>query len=567
VTPPSVTPPSVTPRSVTRQSVTYRTDEQVDFVIIGSGAAGGVMAKELSTNGFSVVVLEQGPRLETSDFRHDDLEEFFVGGLVGSLSDHPQSFRTSADQEAVPSFFLPALFYAKAVGGSSLHFAANYWRLRPVDFHERSLHGAIPGTTFADWPITYDELEPYYTKVDWEIGVSGAPGPGDPRRSRPYPVPPMPIKSSGVLLRDGAAAAGYSSAPAPVAILSRPHNGRPACIHCGFCWGHGCEVGAKSSTLASVIPVAEASGNCEIRDRCVVTRVDTDASGRVTGVVYLDPEGVEQAQQAKAVILCANGAETPRLLFMSESNLHPDGLANSSGFVGKNLMFNYNPVTWATFAEPLNEYKSVVATRVVMDFYDADPGRGFYGGGGIDARASIGPAFWAAIENPVPGEATWGPEFKAALRRRPYTMQLMGHGTSLPLETNTITLDPDLVDAWGRPAIRTTYADHPDDLAFGGFLQDRSVEMLEAAGAETVTRVPIEPSTIAAHLLGTARMGDDAATSVVDRYHRAHDVPNLFVCDGSSLVTSGRGQPTMTIQALAFRAAEHIGEAARKGDI
>ena len=547
--------------------VRYPTSQEVDFVIVGSGAAGGVLAKELSTNGFSVVVMEQGPYLRPFQFRHDEFETYFGDGLTGTIEDHPHSFRASADQDAQPAFFFPNLFYAKAVGGSTLHFAANYWRLRPSDFMERSLVGAISGTTFADWPVTYDELEPYYTKVDWEVGISGEPGPGDPPRSRGYPVPPMPIKSSGVLLRDGAERAGYTSKPAPLAILSRPHNGRAPCIHCGLCWGQACEVGAKSSTLASVIPVAERTGRCEIRDRSTVLRIDTNPAGRVTRVVYLDADGVEQAQPAKAVVLCANGAETPRLLFLSESSQHPDGLANSSGIVGKNLMFNYNPQTWAQFSEPLNEHKSVVATRVVMDFYEADPRRGFYGGGGIDARATIGPLFWAALDNPFPGMPTWGSAFKEQLTRFRYTMSATGHATSLPQETNTVTLDPDLVDAWGRPGIRLTYLDHPDDLAFGAFLQDRSVEILEAAGAERIWRIPLGPSTVTAHLLGTCRMGNDPQSSVVDRYHRAHDVPNLFICDGSSMVTSGRGQPTMTIQALAFRAADHITEFAQRGEI
>ena len=552
---------------MTRPAVRYQTSEEVDFVVIGSGAAGGVIAKELSTSGFSVIVMEQGPYLRADQFGHDEIDTFFDAGLDGSLDDHPHSFRPTADEEAVPASFRPNIYYAKAVGGSTLHFAANYWRLRPVDFHERSLLGAIPGTTFADWPITYDELEPYYTKVDWEVGVSGEPGPGDPYRSRGYPVPPMPIKSSGVLLRDGAERMGFTSKPAPLAILSQPHNGRAACIHCGFCWGQACEVGAKSSTLASMIPVAERTGRCEVRDRSVVTRLETNAAGRVTRVIYLDADGVEQAQLAKAVVQSANGAETPRLLFLSETSQHPDGLANSSGFVGKNLMFNYNPVSWARFSQPLNEYKSVVATRVVMDFYEADPQRGFYGGGGIDGRSTISPLFWATFDNPMPGMPSWGPEFKRQLAQYNYTMQIVGHGTSLPQEINTIELDPDLVDAWGRPGLRMTYTDHPDDLAFAGFLQERMGEIMEAAGAEQVTAMPLYPSTVTGHLLGTCRMGNDPRSSVVDRDHRAHDVPNLFICDGSSMVTSGRGQPTMTIQALAFRAADRITEFANAGEI
>jgi len=555
------------PNGTTTTSVRFSPAEEVDFVVVGSGAAGGVLAKELSTQGFSVVVMEQGPYLRPFQFRHDEMQSYFGDGLLGKMADHPQSFRATPEEEATRAFFFPTLLYAKVVGGSSLHFAANYWRLRPTDFNERSVLGSISGTTFADWPIGYTDLEPYYTKVDWEVGVSGATAPGDPPRSRDYPVPPMPIKSSGVLLRDGAARAGYSSKPAPLAILSRPHNGRAACIHCGLCWGQPCEVGAKSSSLAAMIPVAERTGRCEIRDRSTVIRIETNPAGRVTRVVYLDAEGVEHGQPARAVVLAANGAETPRLLFMSESSRHPDGLANSSGYVGRNLMFNYNPSTWAQFPQPLNEYKSVVATRVVMDFYESDPSRGFYGGGGLDARATFGPLFWAALDNPRPGRPTWGPGFKSDLETFAYTMQVLGHSTSLPRAENSITLDPELLDAWGRPAIRTTYLDHPDDLAFAKFLQDRSVEIMEAAGAERVWRSPITPSTVAAHLLGTCRMGDDPRSSVVDRFHRSHDVPNLFICDGSSMVTSGRGQPTMTIQALAFRAADHIADFARRAEI
>jgi choline dehydrogenase-like flavoprotein len=230
---------------MTQATVRYATTDEVDFVIVGSGAAGGVLAKELSTNGFSVVVLEQGPYLRPFQFRHDEAAEYFGDGLIGRIADYPHSFRPSADEAARPASFIPNLFYAKAVGGSSLHFAANYWRFRPVDFHERSLLGPIAGTNLADWPLTYEQLEPYYAKVDWEIGVSGEPGPGDPFRSRPYPMPPMPIKSSGVLLRDGAARVGYTSQAAPIAILSRPHNGRAPCLHCGLCRGQSTEIVAK----------------------------------------------------------------------------------------------------------------------------------------------------------------------------------------------------------------------------------------------------------------------------------------------------------------------------------
>ncbi len=550
---------------------TFKTREAVDFVIIGSGAAGGVLAKELSSNGFDVVVLEQGEYRKAADFRHDEVKVMFQNDMLNHPGwKDPQTFRrfeheTATQQQGVP----PPAFYSRGVGGSSVHFTANYWRFHESDFKERSMLGPMEGTGFADWPISYQELEPYYTKVEWECGVSGQPGPFEAPRSRPYPCPPLPVKSSGVLFEKGARAIGLHPQPAPMAILSKPLNGRPACLHCGFCMGFGCEANAKSSTLATMIPLAEATGRCEIRPLSTVFRIETNAQGRVTEVVYLDAEGKQQAQKAKAVILSANGAETPRLLFLSESSRAPDGLANSSGIVGKYLMGNAHSVTQAAFEQPLNEFKSVQVTRIVHDFYEHDPSRGFYGGGGMDARPFLDSTPILHTLTGLPPESPWwGREFKQMLRYY-FTrkMNILGSTTSVPLERNNITLDPTLKDDKGRAAIRMTYMDHEDDLAMATFLQDRAVEIMDAAGAKEVWRDPVEGGTIQAHLLGTCRMGDDPATSVVDRYHRVHDVPNLFICDGSSFVSSGRGQPTMTIQALAFRAAEHIAGFARRGEI
>ena len=553
------------------EPVVFDTRKEVDFVIIGSGASGGVFARELSTAGFDVVVLEQGPYRRAGDFVHDEMAVQFLGEMTRhpSWSD-PQTFRRSESERAtVQADGPPTALYARGVGGSSVHFTANYWRMRPVDFKERSLLGEISGTGFADWPISYEELEPYYSRVDWEIGVSGAQGPFDPPRSRPYPVPPLPLNSSGALLERGARKLGWHAQPAPMAILSQPHNNRAACMHCGFCMGYGCEANAKSSTLAAMIPLAEATGRCEIRPLSTVFRIETNQKGRVSEVAYLDAGGGQHAQKAKAVIVAANGGETPRLLLMSESSRFPQGLANSSGLVGKYLMPNSHSLSQAIFEEPLNEYKSVQVTRIVHDFYEHDPKRGFYGGGGIDARAFIQatPILFSETGLP-PGSPRWGKAHKDMLRHT-FTrrMAVLTSSTSLALESNNVTLDPDLKDATGRPAMRITYRDSENDMALMRFMQDRAVEILEAAEARTVWRDPVVSETVFAHLLGTCRMGADPAASVVDPYHRSHEVPNLFICDGSSLVTSGRGQPTMTIQALAFRAAEHIVEFARRGEI
>jgi choline dehydrogenase-like flavoprotein len=550
----------------------FRTREAVDFVIIGSGAAGGVLARELSVKGFDVVVLEQGEYRTAADFNHDEMKVMYQNELMNHPGwNDPQTFRNNSQDTAVVSRGgqAPPALYARGVGGSSVHFTANYWRFHQSDFNERSLLGPMQGTGFSDWPISYEELEPYYARVDWECGVSGQPGPFDAPRSRPYPMPPLPVKSSGVLFEQGARALGLHPQPAPMAILSQPHNGRPACLHCGFCMGFGCEADAKSSTLASMIPQAEASGRCEIRPLSTVFRIETNQAGRVTEVVYLDAAGQQQAQKARAVILSANGAETPRLLFLSESGRSPDGLANSSGIVGKYLMGNAHSTTHAAFEQPLNEFKSVQVTRIVHDFYEHDPSRGFYGGGGMDARPYLDSTpIMHALSGLPPDKPRWGREFKQMLRHY-YTrkMTILGSATSVPLERNNITLDPVVKDDKGRAAMRMTYMDHDDDLAMASFLQDRAVEILEAAGATEVWRDPVVGGTIQAHLLGTCRMGNDPATSVVDKFHRAHDVPNLFICDGSSFVSSGRGQPTMTIQALAFRAAEHISNFARRGEI
>jgi len=546
--------------------VTYKPSEEVDFVIVGSGAAGGVLAKELSTNGFHVVVLEQGPYLREKDFTHDESKIFAQHLLTNHPETQPVTFRKSSADVAKKS---PAVLYGNCVGGSSVHFTANYWRLHEIDFNEHSKTGDIPGANCADWPITYADLEPYYTKVEWEVGVSGLAGasPFDPPRSKPYPMPPLPVKGCGVVFERAARKLGYHPFPAPMAILSQPRPGRSACENCGFCLGFGCEFGAKSSALASVIPLAEKTGRCEIRPNSYVHRIEVDKNGRVTGALYYDVKRVAHLQRAKAVILAANGAETPRLLLLSSSSQFPQGLANSSGYVGKNLMPNSNVVACGVFDEPLNDYKGFAVSRVMHDFYELDPKLGFHGGGGLDARYDFTPI--AAALNGLPPDAPkWGADFKKMLRHNfTRTFEVFCHGTSLPVETNGFSLDPDVKDAWGLPALRMTFRDHPNDLKMMTWMKDRALEILEAAGARTKWSTPVVEQEFVVHLLGTCRMGNDPKKSVINADHRAHDVKNLFLCDGSSLVTSGRGQPTMTIQALAYRAADRITALARRGEI
>ena len=552
---------------MSQPKVSYKTSDEVDFVIIGSGAAGGVLAKELSTNGFRVVVLEQGPYLTEADFNDNEIDVVFNHQLTNNPKFQPTTFRKTEQEKAQKQY---SVMYGRCVGGSSVHFTANYWRLHEIDFIERSKVGDVPGASLVDWPIRYEDLEPYYTKVEWECGVSGLAGasPFDPPRSKPYPMPPLPVKGSGVIFERAAKKLGYHPFPAPMAILSQPRPGRSACVNCGFCLGFGCEVKAKSSSLAAMIPVAEATGRCEIRPNCYVHRLETDTTGRVVGAVYFDAKKNMHLQKAKAVVVCANGAETPRLLLLSKSAQFPNGLANSSGLVGKYLMPNSGAIAFGTFDEPLNDYKGFAVSRIFHDFYEMDLQKtGLYGGGGLDARFDLTPITFALGALP-PGTPKWGSDFKKGLHQNfTRTMEIFCHATSLAVETNSFSLDPEVKDAWGLPALRMTFRDHPNDLKLAEWMKDRAMEILDAAGARTKWCGPIQEQQFAVHLLGTCRMGKDPKTSVVNADHRTHDVKNLFLCDGSSLVTSGRGQPTMTIQALAFRAADRITALSKRGEV
>ncbi|HXJ91858.1 MAG TPA: GMC family oxidoreductase [Terriglobia bacterium] len=548
--------------------VTFPTTDVVDFLVVGAGAAGGVVAKELATAGFQVVVLEQGPYLHETDYSHDEIKYTIQPGLTNDPKVQPITYRKSEAERARP---LKAIEYGRQVGGGSVHFTANYWRFHESDFRERSLFGEVKGADLADWPITYADLEPYYTKAEYDLGISGLAGanPFEAPRSKPYPLPPMPVKSSGVLFERATRKLGLHPFPAPVAILSQPYQDRAACVNCGFCEFFGCEMRAKSSTLVSVIPLAEKTGRCEIRPDCYVRKIETDDAGRVTGAIYFDRNRREVFQRAKAVFLCANGVETPRLLLMSKSKRFPQGLANSSGLVGTHLMWDNGAEALGLFEHPLNEYKSIQVTRLIHDHYAADPKRGFYGGAGIDARFDyylIG----FALHGLPPDSPRWGSEFKKTFASYfTRSMALLSHTTSLAQAKNTVSLDPEVKDAWGLPAVRITFDYHADDVATIKWALAKQMEILDAAGALKTWSQPYDvlDNMPSRHLMGTCRMGNRPSTSVVNAFSRAHDVPNLFIVDGSNFVTSGRQQPTATIQALAYRAADYASQAAKRGEV
>jgi choline dehydrogenase-like flavoprotein len=542
----------------------YRPTDEVDFVIVGSGAAGGVMARELSQAGFSVVVLEQGPWLTEKDFKHD---EIWVNDRSGLTNDHDLQPNTIRQKDSDTARKEGWASYGRVVGGGSVHFTANFWRFPELEFEQASRFGVPSGSSVADWPIKYADLEPSYTKVEWEIGVSGLAGnPFEPPRSKPFPMPPLPIKSEGVLMERGARKLGWHPWPAPMAIASQPYRGRSGCLACGFCYGFGCEARAKSSTLVAMIPYALATGRCEIRPLSYVRKVESGPSGRVTGVTYFDKDRKEIFQRAKAVVLSANGAETPKLLLISATNAFPAGLANSSGMVGRNIMFNGAGISAGLFDHEINSWKGTVVSRVTWDQYILPKELGIYGGGGFDLRAPLTPIA-GGFQSP-PGGPSWGREWKRGLKDNfSKGLASFGHTTQLPVASNMVDLDPTEKDAWGLPVPRLTFVEHENDGRLQRWFMQRGRELLDAAGAAQSFEAYAGPSVGGPHLLGTCRMGNDPKTSVVNADHRAHDVKNLFMVDGSSFVTSGRGQPTMTIMALAFRAADRITRLAKAGSI
>ncbi|MBW2279542.1 MAG: GMC family oxidoreductase [Deltaproteobacteria bacterium] len=523
-------------------------DEPVDVLIVGAGAAGAAFAWSLADTRMKIVCLEQGDWMSPADYpstRSDwELRRFGDYGLS------PNSRGRSEDYPVNDSESPIAVSNFNAVGGSTILYAAHFPRFRPGDFRVRTLDGVAD-----DWPISYADLEPYYDENAQMMGVAGLAGdPAYPPKE--VPLPPVALGRLGHTLARGFNKLGWHWWPSDSAIATVPHNGRAACVNLGPCLT-GCAQGAKASTDVTYWPAAIRRG-VELRTRCRVREITVNAQGMADGVVYYDAEGGECRQRAEIVVLACNGVGTPRVLLNSTSAQFPDGLANRSGGVGRNLMFHPYAMVTGQFPEPLEGYKGPQGCCIMsQEFYETDASRGFVRGYSFEITRGNGPVS-TALQGLGTGDIPWGAGHHEGFDKSfDRTAGMVVICEDLPEPDNRVTIDPELVDSDGIPAPKVTYALSENSLKMLDHAVERGAEVLRAAGAtETSAISPLPPA--GWHLMGTARMGRDPEASVVNEWGRSHDVKNLFVIDGSLFVTAAAVNPTNTIQALALYVADAI---------
>ncbi|HVT99036.1 MAG TPA: GMC family oxidoreductase, partial [Acidobacteriaceae bacterium] len=510
---------------------TWPENEPVDYCIVGVGSAGGVLVQRLARAGFRVVGLEAGPFWDT--------EKDWVSDEKGSHELYWNDLRITGGTDPLA---LGENNSGKGVGGGSVHWAAFTPRFHPSDFRVYSEDGVG-----VDWPMSYWDLKPWYELLEREIPVAGPawfPW-GDPHG---HPYGPHPLGGVGDVLVRGCTKLGIRTvAGGPVAILSASHGDRPHCIYRGFCL-QGCKVGAKASTLITHVPDAISHG-AEIRAHSMAARINVRSDGRVDGVVYLDRDGREHFQRARAVIVSGYAIETPRLLFNSACPGHSHGLANSSGTLGKYLMAQAGNVVAGRFDELIRLYKAPPAHALSEEFYETDAKRGFARGFAIQ---TVGPLPIAFAKQMVAAMGAWGWGLRRVMMDYNHWATLGVLGEILPWEDNRVEV-ADEKDQYGLPVAKVTFNLHENDKKLIEFGKNKVMEVMWAAGAKQV----VQESRFA-HLVGAVRMGNDPSASVVDKFGRTHDIPNLFVCDGSILPTQGSANPGLTIQALAARTADYL---------
>jgi choline dehydrogenase-like flavoprotein len=538
--------------------------KRVNAVVVGAGAAGGIVAKELATAGLSVILLERGKWYTANDCRKDDLRNQRVtvlGNAFGPEDDGNP--RVWVDPQGVPHTALPSEGVyqndAACVGGGTLSYGAQAWRYLPQDFRMRSTYGSPQGSSLEDWPISFDDLEPFYEKAEYEIGISGdySATPFHGPRRRPLPMPPLPPGREWEILEPAAKRLGLHPFHIPMARNSVPYNGRGPCMRCRWCCGFACEVDAKNGSQNTVIPIALGTGNCELRTECMVKEILTDERGRARGVAYFDAAGRLQEQPSDIVVVSGCAIESARLLLNSPSRLFPQGLGNRYDQVGRHLQGHH--YTGAVGYFDFDTYDDVGpgATIAISDYNHGTPG---LCGGGMLANEFIRLPIHMIDRLPV-NTPRWGLGHKQAMRQwHRRTIVIMGPTQQIPTAEGRVTLDPIVRDKWGLPVARLSGNVHPHTFEIGDEQARRAEAWLKEAGAVSTSLMAGRPELVSAgqHQAGTCRMGNDPHGSVVNKFCQIHDVDNLFVIDSSVHVTNGGFNPALTIMAVAYYASDAL---------
>ncbi|TYK64979.1 GMC family oxidoreductase [Colwellia echini] len=561
-----------------------------DICIIGSGAGASPIAHQLSLAGAKVLVLEKGPWLTEKEFFKDELTISVHDAYNPKLINEQHVIEEQYLDENNKPFWHGektsdsgwSWWNGNVVGGSSNFMSGYFHRLKPIDFRLKSEFGTIKGANVADWPISYEELEPYYAKVEREVGVSGrvVKHPHQEPRSSDFPYPPVAESPISSWIDKAAADIGYHAIPVPRAILSQPAMGRKSCEYSGYCSSYGCSSGAKGSGRAALLNNAVASGNCTIISNAKVYNIASDENGKITGVHYYDKIGRKKSVTAKIYVVACQAVETSRLLLSSSSKKFPNGLANNSGQVGKNLLFTGGGVGEGDFnyadltTEKVNQLKVVgpFINRALQDWYQISDKN--FNGANNDGQAKGGTIDFLFHQNPIArsrgsqwgtdqngnDQLIWGEALKQNLKQEftSYkTLRFEVFNDWLPTDDCFVSLDKEVTDQWGDPVAKVRIGYHEHDLKVGEYLSQKAEKLLEALGASNISSsVSGSPSTNL--MAGGCRFGNDPKTSVLNKDCRAHEVDNLYVTDGSFMPTGGSVPYTFTIYANAFRVADKI---------
>jgi len=540
---------------------------EYDVIIVGAGAGGGIAAATLCEAGKHVLLLERGPWIDLASSGRDHLRNQRIslyGHNAGpNIDGNP---RVYVDPRGHATTVRPHEGgynnNAAVVGGGTAVYGAQSWRFMEQDFRMATTYGVPEGSSLADWPVTYEEMEPWYERAEWEIGVcgDGSANRFQSPRARGYPMPPVPPTTTNRILKRGADSLGWNTFPTPLAINTVPRGGRDACIQCDHCVGFACPSNAKNGTQNTMIPRALKTGLCDLVTGAMAERIVTDSVGRVTGVTYLVNENgqiVRKSAAATIVISSAGAIESARLLLNSATTMHPNGLGNEHDLVGRSLQGHYYPGAQGLFEEQLYDGQGPGVSISTCQFNHGNDG--IIGGGMLsDEFIKLPIIFWyRSRPDDIP---RWGAENKRWMREGyGRSVQIMGPVQDIPNPEARVTVDESVRDKYGLPVARLSGTTHPETVRTAEFMRWKAIAWLEASGAiKTWSTVPSLGLSGGQHQAGTCRMGDDPRTSVTDKWGRVHSHDNLYVMDASLHVTNGGFNPVLTVMAMAFRCSSQL---------